>query len=87
VKIIELSHSLLPVYKNELILASRGNQTELYEIVFPRGKGLAAHIHTAGEDCALVLSGNLTYYVETGKPFRWNRADSFSAGKMCCTDI
>lgn len=62
-KIIELSHSLLPVYKNELILASRGNQTELYEIVFPRGKGLAAHIHTAGEDCALVLSGNLTYYV------------------------
>ena len=63
VEIIELSHSLLPVYKNELILTSRGNQTELYEIVFPRGKGLAAHIHTAGEDCALVLSGNLTYYV------------------------
>jgi quercetin dioxygenase-like cupin family protein len=51
------------VYKNELLLASRGNQTELYEIVFPWGKGLGAHIHTAGEDCALVLSGNLTYYV------------------------
>lgn len=62
-KILDLPDSTPPVYKNELILISRGKLTELYEIVFPQGQGLGAHIHTAGEDCALVLSGNLTYYV------------------------
>jgi quercetin dioxygenase-like cupin family protein len=53
----------LPVYKNELLHSSKGKNTSLYEIIFPHQHGLNAHIHTSGEDCALVLSGNLTYFV------------------------
>ena len=51
------------VYKNELLYSSKGKNTSLYEIIFPYNQGLGAHIHTSGEDCALVLSGTLTYFV------------------------
>jgi len=60
---LHLTNLPLPVYKNELLLDSKRKNTCLYEIVFPHHQGLGAHIHTSGEDCALVLSGNLTYFV------------------------
>ncbi len=60
---IELSIPAVPVHKNELLHASKGKNTRLYDIIFPHQQGLEAHIHTSGEDCALVLSGNLTYFV------------------------
>lgn len=50
-------------YKNELLHSSKGKNTSLYEIIFPQRQGLGVHIHTSGEDCALVLSGYLTYFV------------------------
>jgi quercetin dioxygenase-like cupin family protein len=62
-RIIHLSNLPLPVHKNELLQTSKRKNSSLYEIIFPHHQGLGAHIHTSGEDCALVLSGNLTYFV------------------------
>ncbi|MGA8942955.1 MAG: cupin domain-containing protein, partial [Thermoactinomyces sp.] len=66
-KKLYLSCSVHSVYKNELLYSSKNKNTRLYEIIFPQQQGIGAHIHTSGEDCALVLSGNLTYFVDNRK--------------------
>jgi hypothetical protein len=82
---LHLTNLPLPVYKNELLQTSKRKNSSLYEIIFPHHQGLGAHIHTSGEDCALVLSGNLTYFVGNRETIEASQVVSCSAGKMSCT--
>jgi quercetin dioxygenase-like cupin family protein len=47
----------------EKIYQSAGGQTRLIEGVFAEGEEIGPHTHPAGEDCAMVLSGVLTYWI------------------------
>jgi quercetin dioxygenase-like cupin family protein len=60
---ISLSQSDLRYSANRLIHQSRDKKVRLYEIIFQKGQGIGPHIHPTGEDCAVVLSGTLTYWI------------------------
>jgi quercetin dioxygenase-like cupin family protein len=63
-KIIDLSVSNLNQSKGEKIFETRNKNARLIEFVLQKDEGIPPHLHPLGEDCALVLSGNLTYYIK-----------------------
>lgn len=60
---VDLSETALDRPKNDAVYESDGGRCTVYEVVFQHGGGLSPHVHPTGEDCALVLSGTLTYSV------------------------
>jgi quercetin dioxygenase-like cupin family protein len=59
----------IPIYK------SHNGCTTLYEVVFLHGEGIQPHLHPYGEDCAIVLSGRLTYYVNNRETIDVNQGE------------
>ena len=60
---LDLSTTNLTTSRNTLIDRSSDKTVSMYEVVFLPKQGISAHVHPAGEDCAVVLDGKLTYYI------------------------
>lgn len=59
----DLSTTNLNKSRNTLIDVSSDKKISMYEVIFLPGQGIQPHIHPIGEDCAVVLDGELTYYI------------------------
>jgi quercetin dioxygenase-like cupin family protein len=62
-KLLNLSKTDTSQSKSEKVMESSEGQSRLIEFVLKRDEGISPHIHPKGEDCALVLEGELTYFL------------------------
>jgi quercetin dioxygenase-like cupin family protein len=60
-KIIDLSSNLTDKFKGEKIFETKNKNARLIEFILLEGDGISPHLHPFGEDCALILSGHLSY--------------------------
>lgn len=59
----DLSQTTINISKNDLIYKTNDNKYWVYEVIFQSHEGIPPHSHPFGEDCAVVLSGHLDYYI------------------------
>ncbi|MBE5105886.1 cupin domain-containing protein [Bacillus thuringiensis] len=63
----DLSQTTIDLSKNDLIYKSKDEKYWVYEVIFQLQEGITPHSHPFGEDCAIVLSGHLDYYISNEK--------------------
>lgn len=74
--VIQLSNSDLSTFKGEKIYETQTKNARLIEFVLLEGDGISPHSHPYGEDCAVVLSGNLMYYINNKESINAGRGDT-----------
>ncbi|CAM4183022.1 cupin [Bacillus manliponensis] len=70
-----LSETVMVHSKNELLYKSTEGNCRIYEVIFQSGEGIPPHSHPFGEDCAIVLSGFLDYYISNEKTIHASKGD------------
>jgi quercetin dioxygenase-like cupin family protein len=75
-KIFDLTKTTISQSKNDLIYKTEDEKCRLYEVIFQQNEGIPAHSHPFGEDCAIVLSGYLDYYISNEKTIRVAKGES-----------
>ena len=74
-KVFDLSKTVVNQSKNDLIYKSKDEKYWVYEVIFQSKEGIPPHSHPYGEDCAIVLSGRLDYYISNEKTIRASKGD------------
>jgi quercetin dioxygenase-like cupin family protein len=60
---LNVSDTNLSKYRNEYLFITKNRNARLIEFFLEKGDSIGAHTHPYGEDCASVLSGELSYYI------------------------
>lgn len=74
-KVFDLSKTVINQSKNDLIYKTENEKYWVYEVIFQSNEGIPPHSHPFGEDCAVVLSGYLDYYVSNKKTIRASKGE------------
>ncbi|WP_144551398.1 cupin domain-containing protein [Bacillus mycoides] len=74
-KVFDLSKTVINQSKNDLIYKTEDEKYWMYEVIFQSKEGIPPHSHPFGEDCAIVLSGHLDYYVSNKKTIRASKGE------------
>ncbi|MGM7682478.1 cupin domain-containing protein [Cytobacillus sp. Hm23] len=74
-KVLDLVNTPVSASKLEVIFKSASKSTALFECVLLPQEEIKPHIHSFGEDCAVVLSGELTYYVSNNQSITATEGD------------
>lgn len=74
-KVFDLSKTCINQSKNDLIYKTENDKYWIYEVIFQSKEGIPPHSHPFGEDCAVVLSSHLDYYVSNKKIIRASKGE------------
>ncbi|MEH7464856.1 cupin domain-containing protein [Bacillus thuringiensis] len=74
-KVFDLSKTVINQSKNDLIYKTEDEKYWVYEVIFQSKECIAPHSHPFREDCAVVLSGHLDYYVSNKKTIRASKGE------------
>lgn len=74
-KVFDVFETAITQSKNELIYKTENEKCWVYEVIFQSGEGIPPHSHPSGEDCAIILSGYLDYYISNEKTIRASKGE------------